>query len=73
MALTIYSGAFIIPTFVGMFGYRARKEVVITAIVVGGFVATLGKYYPGNTGKYIAIAAFILNGLILYFGKKLVK
>lgn len=73
MALTVYSGAFIIPTFVGMFGYRAKKSVVITAIIVGGAVAISGKFYPGNTGKYISIAAFILNGLILYLGKKLEK
>lgn len=71
MALTIYSGAFIIPTFVGMFGYRARKSVVITAIIAGGFVAIIGKFYLGNIGKYISIGAFVLNALILYIGKKL--
>nr|WP_249168932.1 MULTISPECIES: sodium:solute symporter family protein [unclassified Fusobacterium] len=73
LALTIYSGAFIIPTFVGMFGYRVRKEVVILAIIVGGGVATYGKLYGGASGKLIAIAAFILNGAILYIGKKLEK
>lgn len=54
-----------------MFGYRARKSVVITAIIAGGFVAIIGKFYLGNIGKYISIGAFVLNALILYIGKKL--
>lgn len=72
-ALTIYSGAFIIPTFVGIFGYRAKKEIVIFAITIGGTIATIGKFYPGNTGKLILITAFILNALILFIGKKIIK
>lgn len=73
IALTIYSGAFIIPTFVGMLGFRAHKNVVLTAIIVGGIFATIGKFYPGNTGKFILIGAFILNGLILFIGSKCYK
>lgn len=72
-ALAIYSGSFIIPTFAGLFGYRAKEKIVITAILSGGIVALFGKKYGGDIGNYISISAFLINGLILYIGKKISK
>ncbi|MDP0488142.1 MAG: sodium:solute symporter family protein [Fusobacterium sp. JB019] len=70
-ALAIYSGAFIIPTFAGLFGFRAKEKVVILAILTGGIIALIGKKYGGDIGNYISISAFFINALILYIGKKL--
>ena len=73
LALAVYSGAFIIPTFVGIFGFRARKEVVILSIITGGITALVGKLYGGDIGNYISIGAFLINGGILFIGSKLKK
>jgi SSS family solute:Na+ symporter len=73
MALTIYSGAFIIPTVLGMIGFRPSKYITITAIITGGFVALLGKLYGGTNGNYIMILAFLLNGLIMFVGDRIKK
>lgn len=70
LALAVYSGAFIIPTFVGIFGFRAKKEVVITSIIAGGITALAGKMYGGDIGNFISIMAFVVNGGILYLGRK---
>lgn len=70
LALAVYSGAFIIPTFMGIFGFRAKKEVVITSIIAGGITALAGKMYGGDIGNFISIMAFVVNGGILYLGRK---
>lgn len=69
MALAVYSGSFIIPVLAGIFGFRAKKETVITAIVFGGAAALVGKFYGGDIGNYISILAFFINGGILFLGR----
>ncbi|MCF2625725.1 sodium:solute symporter family protein [Fusobacterium perfoetens] len=71
LALAVYSGAFIIPVLVGIFGFRTRKEVVISAIILGGITALIGKLYGGDIGNFLAAGAFLINGGILYLGNKL--
>lgn len=71
LALAVYSGAFIIPVLVGIFGFRTRKEVVISAIILGGITALTGKLYGGDIGNFLAAGAFLTNGGILYLGNKL--
>jgi SSS family solute:Na+ symporter len=66
LAFSIYSGAFIIPTFLGILGYRASKEYIILAIFAGGGLALFGKIYGGQNGNIYIILAFILNAFILY-------
>lgn len=73
LALAVYSGAFILPTFVGIFGFRAKKETVIFSIIAGGLTALAGKLYGGDIGNYISVGAFLVNGGILFLGKKLEK
>lgn len=68
LALAVYSGAFIIPTFMGIFGFRADKKIVVLSIVAGGITALIGKLYGGDTGNYISIGAFFINGGILFLG-----
>ncbi len=71
LALAVYSGAFIIPVLVGIFGFRTRKEVVISAIILGGITALIGKLYGGDIGNFLAAGAFLINGGTLYLGNKL--
>ncbi|MGF6907629.1 sodium:solute symporter family protein [Fusobacterium sp. PH5-44] len=83
LALGIYAGAVIVPTIMGMLGYRGRKEVVIVAMVIGGIISLLGKKYGieigkilgikdlRNAGNYICISAFLFNFAILILGSKL--
>lgn len=69
LAFAIYSGAFIIPTFVGILGYRAPKIYANMAIIFGGGLALYGKIYGGSAANYYIIAAFFLNALILFAPK----
>ena len=72
IALTIFSGAFIIPTIAGLFGFTTSRSRSSSAMIIGGIVALTGKvialkvgYLPGNL---LIITGFILNGLILFSG-----
>lgn len=43
ISLAAFSGAFIIPTFAGIFGYRTDKFLSISALIFGGIIALYGK------------------------------
>lgn len=73
LALSVYSGALIIPCFAGIIGYRANKKFVLTAIILGGLIALFGKIYGGNNSNYILIFAFFINTFILLIPKYLKK
>jgi len=70
MALTIFSGAFIIPTIAGLFGFTASKSRSSSAMIIGGVVALAGKIVALNIGYFfgnlLIITGFILNALILF-------
>jgi SSS family solute:Na+ symporter len=72
VALTIFSGAFIIPIIAGLLGFRANKIRSSTAMIIGGVVALAGKIIALNgentTGNLLIITGFILNALILFVG-----
>ena len=74
IALTIFSGAFIIPTIAGLAGYRAGKIQSRLAMLTGGFMALSGKIFVlngfSNMGNTLIIGAFISNGLILFLRTK---
>ena len=72
LALSVYSGALIIPCLAGMMGYRVGRKYVLSAIVIGGVTAFIGKIYGGANSSYILILAFILNSMIL-FAPKIMK
>lgn len=77
IALTMFAGAFIIPTAAGLLGYRASKYRIVPAIVAGGLIALTGKLITmksgmsGNVpiGNTIILVAFIVNAAILFFPK----
>ena len=70
IALTIFSGAFILPTIVGLLGYTTSRNRSSAAMITGGAVALTGKIIAlnggGLTGNMLIIIGFILNALILF-------
>lgn len=72
IALTIFSGAFIVPTIAGLLGHGASKIRSGTAMIIGGAVALTGKTIAlngGNTiGNVFIIIGFLLNAMILFIG-----
>lgn len=75
LALSVFAGAFIIPTLAGLMGYRGKKEFTLVAMILGGGIAFLGKVY-GNSdmsslmnSNYIQIMAFVINGAVLFIPK----
>jgi len=70
IALTIFSGAFIIPTIAGLCGFTASKRRSSAAMILGGVVALAGKIVALNIGylfgNLLIITGFILNALILF-------
>lgn len=74
IALTVYSGAFIIPILFGLTGIRINPNSLTTAIITGGAIALTGKIinYFGhpNSGNIIIVLSFLINGIILIYGKK---
>jgi solute:Na+ symporter, SSS family len=71
LALSFFSGAFIIPTLAGLLKLKINKPMVIPALVSGGLIALTGKlislYFSELLGNLIIIFSFICNGLILFF------
>jgi len=74
IALTIFSGAFIVPTAAGLLGFRASKIRSGTAMITGGAVALTGKIIALNgenmPGNLLIIIGFVLNALILFSGNR---
>lgn len=50
-----------------------QKKVVITAVILGGITALIGKILGGDTGNVVSVSAFLINGGILYIGNKVKK
>ena len=72
IALTIFSGSFIVPTIAGLFNYRASKIRSGTAMVAGGAIALTGKIialsWNNRIGNILIISAFVINAIILFIG-----
>lgn len=72
IALTIFSGAFIVLTIAGLFGFRTSKGRSGAAMITGGVIALIGKIIALNggnkTGNLIIIIGFVLNALLLFIG-----
>ncbi len=71
-ALTLFSGAFVVPTLFGLLGARTNKKNVIPAIIAGGAIALAGKiinvYFDEMAGNIVIISAFAVNSLLLLWG-----
>ena len=70
LALSFYSGAFIIPMVAAFFNLPFNKKFSIAAMISGGLLALTGKLlmtfkYP-DVGSIILISGFIINGLLIF-------
>lgn len=70
LALTFFSGAFVVPMLAGLLKLKVVKKQVTSAILAGGFVALAGKLinlWGGSTlGNLVIILAFAVNALFLF-------
>jgi len=75
LALSFYSGAFIIPMVAALFGLPYNKRFCIAAMLSGGILALTGKlmmtFNHLETGQYVLISGFILNAILIFlpYGK----
>ena len=73
-ALTVYSGAFIIPLIAGLWNININRNNLVRAMLCGGICALTGKivFYTGAqiAGNLIIIASFLLNASLLFARKK---
>ncbi|HPS11793.1 MAG TPA: sodium:solute symporter family protein [Prolixibacteraceae bacterium] len=74
IALTVYSGAFMVPILFGLTGVKIAPNALTPAVIAGGATALAGKilFSAGITGpgNAVIISSFILNGIILLWNKK---
>lgn len=77
LALSFFSGAFIVPTIAGLFKLKIRTGNIVLAMICGGVVALVGKlttiYSDNLIGNIIIIMAYIVNGLIIFFPTRINK
>jgi len=76
LALSFYSGAFIIPMVAALFNLQYNKRFSIAAMLSGGILALAGKLlmtfnYP-DMGSIILVSGFVMNALLIFlpFGKE---
>jgi SSS family solute:Na+ symporter len=73
-ALTIFSGAFVVPTLAGLLSIKVEKNRVIYAITAGGLLALLGKiihdFSHVTFGNIIIILSYFVNIIILLVKRK---
>lgn len=71
IALSFFSGAFILPMIAGLARWPVNSKMVLPAILTGGFMALAGRivseFVSGNWGYFLISAAFILNAVLLLF------
>ena len=69
-ALTIFSGAFVVPVFAGLMRIKVQKQRIVTTIITGGVVALCGKiihdFYHEIIGNSLIIVAYIISALLLF-------
>lgn len=72
-ALTLFSGAFTIPTLLGLLKIEINNNRIITAIIVGGALALFGKIINTNinelAGNIIIISSFLVSLIVVFFPK----
>jgi len=70
LALSFYSGAFIIPMVAALFGLPYNKRFSIAAMLCGGILALSGKlmmtFNHFETGQYVLISGFIINAILIF-------
>jgi len=74
LALSFYSGAFIIPTAAALFNLPYNKRFGIVAMLSGGTLALTGKllitFHHQETGQIVLISGFVINALLIFIPEK---
>lgn len=76
LALTFYSGAFIIPMVAALFNLPYNRRLGIPAMIAGGILALAGKlmmtFNHPESGQWVLISGFVVNACLIFlpFGKK---
>ncbi len=79
LALSFYSGAFIIPMVAALFQLPYNKKYSILAMISGGILALSGKimmtFHHQELGQFVLISGFALNAFLIFlpFGRNRVK
>jgi len=77
LALSFYSGAFIIPMIAALLNLSLNKRLSIAAMLSGGILALSGKilmtFHHPEIGQWVLISGFIANALLIFlpFGRKI--
>jgi len=70
MALTFFSGAFVVPTLAGLLRLKVNKNNVILSMILGGVIALAGKiiFLSGYqlTGNIVIILSYLVNSFLLF-------
>jgi solute:Na+ symporter, SSS family len=74
LALTFFSGAFVIPMLAGLLRRKVVNRQLTAAMIAGGFIALAGKIISvlgeQQTGNFIIISAFLINAGLLFIPLK---
>jgi len=74
LALSFYSGAFIIPMVAALFNLPYNKRLGIPAMLSGGILALAGKllitFKHPEIGQYILISGFVVNAVLIFMPLK---
>ena len=68
-ALSVYSGAFVLPTAWVLVGLDPGRRHGVCAMIAGGTLSLAGKVVGGKTGNLLVLAAFASSLLILLAGE----
>lgn len=70
LALSFYSGAFIIPMAAALFGLPYNRQFSILAMLTGGILALSGKlimtFGDPQAGQYVLVSGFVVNAVLLF-------
>ncbi len=74
LALTFFSGAFVIPILAGLLQLKTVREQLTPAVLTGGFLALTGKlialFGKPVAGNLVIILAFVLNAVLILISLK---
>lgn len=74
LALTFFSGAFVVPTLAGLLQIKVNRRNVAAAMITGGIIALAGKLvnqlHHELIGNLLIALAYLVNGILLFSGRK---
>ena len=77
LALSFFSGAFVVPMLCGLLAIQVNRKNVIWGMLLGGITALIGKLMTMNNyqdlGNAVIISSYFVNGLFLFMGRSTFK